>query len=770
MKRALIVILLLLLCPAAMAAAGVTLDESALTWYAEAATAVMEAEAVPITVEVGPFENARMLWVYYDASEGGKATIEEALTAEDFPADLYFVYDPTDDAVGFLFSRGQISEIPEAAEIYADGKRLVGDMHIKPEDVDGETEMIGLWFARADVEAMLGASYSFMRLETDKGSSFIETNADDMPLSCFMLGLVCNGVDYACKGGDAYLKSDLLLTSAPDWITAAPASAPANGKDRVVPFQTDYAAIDKAAKSAFLLEVYDADDQMIATGSGFVVFDKGTLITNEHVIRGAAYIIAHSDQYKASYKLTEVKAADAELDIAVLKFDAAANVLPLTVDAGAELLRGQPVTAIGSPQGVLNTVSSGNISNIVYYSEQIPDYIQFTAPISPGSSGGALFNDQGNVIGLCVGSLSEGQAMYYAIPIKYVEAVYEAAGNTKEMLLTAYNNQDIAAPELMITSEGVWLGWEAMPGAQSYVIYRRLAGSNGSFTRLGEVLEENYLDNTVQDGKVYEYRVGVVMADATRLSAIATMAPKDASVSVPEESVETAAIRIDTTVMASNGEYTITWTDDGSAPYRIMYTPVSYMGETYGDEGVSESSYTTVWMIPGQEYRVTVMNARGDSATANVKVPDAAVFEDGSLTAKKVGIQIAPRCDEDGQNGPGNPIYTKTLFSVVMEEKIRDFGWSYGLYYRFDLPSFKGSRTYLQTVVFQAPNGFEYIWDVGKYEFSYLSNGGWWKWNIMGEEFFQALMEKFDQVPVGQYYVDLYWNGMLVNSQGFQVK
>ena len=142
---------------------------------------------------------------------------------------------------------------------------------------------------------------------------------------------------------------------------------------------------------------------------------------------------------------------DEKKDIAILEFDADANVPPLTVDMQSKLLRGQPVTAIGSPRGVINTVSIGNISNIVYYSEEIPDYIQFTAPISPGSSGGALFNDNGAVVGLCVSFLKEADAMYYAIPMKYVEEMYLAAKENTPMTLAQYNNMatSLSAPRLL---------------------------------------------------------------------------------------------------------------------------------------------------------------------------------------------------------------------------------------------------------------------------------------------------------------------------------
>lgn len=199
------------------------------------------------------------------------------------------------------------------------------------------------------------------------------------------------------------------------------------GAESNAPFMNNYEAIDRAAQSVFLLKVFDEQGNLIKTGSGFVVFDDGVVVTNEHVIDGAAYVVAYSDQYGKSYKITDLIAVDQQMDIAVLKVDGEVDAEPLSIDGTKKLLRGQPVIAIGSPKGVLNTVTMGNISNIVFYSEKVPDAIQFTAAISPGSSGGALFDEQGAVIGVCVSLLKEANDMYYAVPIRYVEGLYNEA-------------------------------------------------------------------------------------------------------------------------------------------------------------------------------------------------------------------------------------------------------------------------------------------------------------------------------------------------------
>ena len=86
--------------------------------------------------------------------------------------------------------------------------------------------------------------------------------------------------------------------------------------------------------------------------------------------------------------------------------------------------KGETVTAIGSPLGIKNTVSKGNLSARIMQDGY--DVLQFTAPISNGSSGGALFNEKGEVIGITFASFVEGQNLNLAIPIELVDNLYQS--------------------------------------------------------------------------------------------------------------------------------------------------------------------------------------------------------------------------------------------------------------------------------------------------------------------------------------------------------
>ena len=201
-------------------------------------------------------------------------------------------------------------------------------------------------------------------------------------------------------------------------------------------FINDPAAIEQKAQSMFLVEIYDENAKLIGTGSGFVAFDEHLFITNHHVVEDAAFLTIYDDMGN-SHIIDLLIAADEQLDIAILEFDAGSNYDALNLKANPNLRRGQQVLAIGSPKGILNTVSEGNISAIL--NENGVEIIQFTAPISHGSSGGALFDDSGNIIGLVFAKHIEGENMNYALNIQSVIDFknLNAHGNSKSLI--AYN-------------------------------------------------------------------------------------------------------------------------------------------------------------------------------------------------------------------------------------------------------------------------------------------------------------------------------------------
>ena len=199
-------------------------------------------------------------------------------------------------------------------------------------------------------------------------------------------------------------------------------------------FVDDIAAINRTAKSVLMLEVYDSKDTCIATGSGFVAFNDSTLITNYHVIENGRYIIANTDD-GTRIKIYSVLCSNKLMDIAILSFDQKTGIAPLTLYCGNEVFRGESVVAIGSPIGITNTVSKGNISAL--YTEDGVPWIQFTAPISHGSSGGVLLNDKGVVIGVTSAGYTQGENMNLAVRAIVAQAMYNAWDGQTHTFLSA---------------------------------------------------------------------------------------------------------------------------------------------------------------------------------------------------------------------------------------------------------------------------------------------------------------------------------------------
>lgn len=218
-----------------------------------------------------------------------------------------------------------------------------------------------------------------------------------------------------------------------------------------LPFREDYEGINQAAGSVLMLLVYDQQQgTYIATGSGFVAFDGATLITNYHVVEDGELVLAESDNGQ-SYFLDQVIAADKATDLAILRFKSDTRLKPLPLRTEGGWLRGQPVVAIGSPEGFRNTVSKGDISAL--FTEDGVRFIQFTAPISHGSSGGALFDDAGRVIGITSSSImGDSQNLNFAIDIREAVALYERADKSELTALGKLGAQP-ARPDVVLPEE-----------------------------------------------------------------------------------------------------------------------------------------------------------------------------------------------------------------------------------------------------------------------------------------------------------------------------
>lgn len=176
--------------------------------------------------------------------------------------------------------------------------------------------------------------------------------------------------------------------------------------------------ISQLAQAVLYLELYDDDNILVASGSGFLIGDGTTLVTNFHVIENAYSAFAYSADGKMKTELGKVLAYNQTYDIAILECDNDFGVLPLQLEE-SQPKQGDSIYAIGYPLGLANTVSDGIVSS-VYTDSYGTDIIQITAPISHGSSGGALINQAGKVVGITSASYTSGQNLNIAIASKHI--------------------------------------------------------------------------------------------------------------------------------------------------------------------------------------------------------------------------------------------------------------------------------------------------------------------------------------------------------------
>ena len=145
-----------------------------------------------------------------------------------------------------------------------------------------------------------------------------------------------------------------------------------------------------------------------ALGSGFIIDEKGIVITNNHVIQDSEDIVVRVGGDK-EYKATVI-GADPLSDIAVLQIDSKKKFIPVKFGDSDKARIGDWVIAIGNPFGLGGTVTSGIISarNRSIGLSRYEDYIQTDASINSGNSGGPLFDMNGDVIGINTAILGKG--------------------------------------------------------------------------------------------------------------------------------------------------------------------------------------------------------------------------------------------------------------------------------------------------------------------------------------------------------------------------
>jgi tetratricopeptide (TPR) repeat protein len=187
--------------------------------------------------------------------------------------------------------------------------------------------------------------------------------------------------------------------------------------------------IKKTEPSIVVIVTYGREGNILGQGTGFFINPEGDVVTNSHVLEGAARAVAQTSDGK-EHAVRRILAEDKEGDLVRLSVEISKEtVSPLPVRAGFPEV-GERIFIIGTPLGLDKTVSDGIISAV----RDVPAFgkiIQVTAPISPGSSGSPVIDMHGEVIGVATFFVGAGQNLNFAIP---GERIARLAGGREETL------------------------------------------------------------------------------------------------------------------------------------------------------------------------------------------------------------------------------------------------------------------------------------------------------------------------------------------------
>lgn len=197
------------------------------------------------------------------------------------------------------------------------------------------------------------------------------------------------------------------VTPAPSMEAIAP-TAVATAPDA----EKSYEELAQLASSVVMISIHDRNGQIIGSGSGIMIGRDGYILTNDHVASGGCFYSVRIEDDESEYVTDRVIKYNNVIDLAIIRIERQLNPIPIYKGKN-RLVRGQKVVAIGSPLGLFNSVSDGIISGFRKIDEV--DMIQFTAPISHGSSGGAVLNMQGEIVGISTAGIDSGQNINLAI-------------------------------------------------------------------------------------------------------------------------------------------------------------------------------------------------------------------------------------------------------------------------------------------------------------------------------------------------------------------
>lgn len=206
--------------------------------------------------------------------------------------------------------------------------------------------------------------------------------------------------------------------------TEEPAAEPADAELEQDPQTSEYSPAELFSTYApAVVSITIQHHGFHSGGTGFFIDDQGTIATNHHVIEDAGEVEVKTLDGE-TFKRVELLVSDPDNDLALLRVDPKelGGLVPRTLLGDSESVRvGEPVSVIGNPLGLEHTLTNGIISaRRVYEGKR---YVQMSAPISPGNSGGPVFDRHGRVIAVSVATMYGGQNLNLAVPVSSLHAL-----------------------------------------------------------------------------------------------------------------------------------------------------------------------------------------------------------------------------------------------------------------------------------------------------------------------------------------------------------
>ncbi|WP_232664768.1 S1C family serine protease [Pseudonocardia sp. TRM90224] len=274
-------------------------------------------------------------------------------------------------------------------------------------------------------------------------------------------------------------------------LTAAPGSS---SSASLVPGSVAAAAA-KATPSTVDIRV--ALNGGAAEGSGVVLTADGNVLTNNHVVAGSTGDITVTLADGSTHS-ARVVGTSPSYDLAVIKIEGASGLTPAALGQSAGLQVGQPVVAIGSPQGLTGTVTTGIVSafnrTVQVQGEDgqavVYNGLQTDTPINPGNSGGPLVNLDGQVVGINSAIASQGSTgLGFSIPIdqarRIAQEIMDTGTATKPVLGVTGRSTSTgtggAGAQLATVQEG-------SPAAQAGLV------AGDVITKVGDATIEDFAD------------------------------------------------------------------------------------------------------------------------------------------------------------------------------------------------------------------------------------------------------------------------------------